>query len=662
MLPLQSLAGSLCAFLALSLSSAGQSLNSNIVIVSNNDLNPSNTNRASALFLKSSVTCEEAQQSCGELQESLLPAPISTGLTAENVTAALTSERHGANIHLNQHIWIAGGCAVFTVGTSHTCDADTSLDLSNRYPTLCTNTAPLTRSNVTSYDTSRQIEVSTPSAGGIKFAESTAGAETAVRDALEYGPRCAQPPNVDNGHRVWTEEDCLQLNVYSPTVVGGQAADCTPSFPVMFFIHGGGLNHGDSGPFPYNMTTSGYVGPSVSNIFDGTNLVSHGGVVLVTINYRLTTLGWFNASNAALKDTLLALQWVQDNIEAFGGDPTKVLIYGESAGGIMTRYLLGTNPKYTEGLFSTAILESDFGTSNPFSSPQLALNTSLELAKYVGCASNSSTILTESDVECVANTSAGDLATASYNLRIAWTIVVDGDYVLNDIASSIMDWHSTARVPIIWAANQCEYCYFLPTTLTPDSPPSSFVSELSHYFNETQIQRILNQTELYPYETAPSSDGISGAVLQLAQLLTDWFVHCPGTHLASLSANTTNRNVYKILFNVGLGSTITPRPTTCIGQVCHADELYLVFATAETDNLYQPLTDFQVSVTQEIIKRWTSFAWTGDPNYEGAVQWPPYTGDNEYVLGLTGNIQPYRVDQCDFIRTQLGLVYGVGTY
>lgn len=70
------------------------------------------------------------------------------------------------------------------------------------------------------------------------------------------------------------------------------------------------------------------------------------------MNYRLTTLGWFNASNAALKDTLLALQWVQDNIEAFGGDPTKVLIYGESAGGIMTRYLLGTNPKYTEGLFS----------------------------------------------------------------------------------------------------------------------------------------------------------------------------------------------------------------------------------------------------------------------------------------------------------------------
>ncbi|KAG2146243.1 alpha beta-hydrolase [Suillus clintonianus] len=695
MLPLRSLAN-LCTFLALDLPlfSAGKYINTTIVIVSNNDLNPSNTNRASALFLKSSMTCEEAQQSCGDLQESLLPAPISTGLTAENLTTALTSERHGAALDLNQNIWIAGsgGCTVFTVGTSHTyeTDTDTSPDLSSRYPALCTNSAPLTRSNVTSYDTSRQIEVSTPSAGvlrgfrdkfsfrflGIKFAKSPAGAgrfkppialqvsRDTVRDALEYGPRCAQPPNVDNGHMVWTEEDCLQLNVYSPIVVlGGQAEQSTSKLPVMFFIHGGGLNHGDSGPFPYNMTTSGYVGPSTSNIFDGTNLVSYGGVVLVTINYRLTTLGWFNASNAALKDALLALQWVQDNVEAFGGDPTRVLLYGESAGGFMTRYLLGTNPKYTEGLFSAAILESDYGTSNPFSSPNVALNTSLQLAKHVGCASNSSTSLTGSDVECVANVSAGSLAIASFNLGIAWTVVVDGDYVLNDIAGSIMDG-ICARVPTIWATNQCEYCYFLPATLAPDSPPSSFISELPNYFNETQIQRILNQPELYPYETASSSNGISGAVLQLAQLLTDWFIRCPDTNLASLEANTTNPgNAYKILFAVGLGSTITPNPATCLGQVCHADELYLVFATAETDNLYQPLTDFQVAATQETIKRWTSLAWTGDPNYEGAaVQWPPYTGDNEFVLGSTGSIQPYRVDQCDFIRTQLGLVYGDGTY
>lgn len=135
---------------------------------------------------------------------------------------------------------------------------------------------------------------------------------------------------------LYSEEDCLSLNVYSPVVVGETPLDVSPKLPVMFYstlvlylssfsqrcfiVHGGGLNTGNSGPFPYNMTTDGYVGNSISNIYDGTNLVSYGGVVLVTINYRLTAFGWFNASNVALKDTLLALHWVQDNIGAFGGD------------------------------------------------------------------------------------------------------------------------------------------------------------------------------------------------------------------------------------------------------------------------------------------------------------------------------------------------------
>ncbi|KIJ64610.1 hypothetical protein HYDPIDRAFT_167886 [Hydnomerulius pinastri MD-312] len=681
----------LSTLFALASLSFAQSFITDVVIVSNNDLNPSNPNRASALLLKSPVTCEEAQQTCSELQETLLPAPTSTGLTAANLTDVLTSEKHGAALDSWQNLWIAGspGCSVFTPGVAPSYGSESPPDLSARLPALCTNSAPLTRSNVTSYDTTRQIDVSTPAAGilrgfrdkftwrflGIKFAESPAGenrfqppialqvSPDTVRPALEYGLQCAQPPDADNGHLLYTGEDCLQLNVYSPVAIGGSSPDTAPKLPVMFFIHGGGLNTGDSGPFPFNMTTDGYVGPSKANVYDGTNLVSYGGVVLVTINYRLSGLGWFNASNAALKDALLALHWVQDNIEAFGGDKTKVLIYGESAGGTMTRYLLGTNPAYTEGLFSAAVLESDFGTSTPFYSPELALNTSLTVAKYLGCASNTSTVLTEADVACVQQVPAGDVVMASYNLGLSWDIVVDGDYVLNDIAASIRDG-MYARVPTIWASNQCEYCYFLPTTLAPNSPPSSFASELPVWFNSTQIERIVNQTTLYPYDTAPSEDGISGAVLQLGQLMTDYYVHCPSTYLASLESNTTNPgNAYKILFAVGLGNPMTANPSTCPGQVCHADELYYVFATAETDNLYQPLTTQQVATTQEAIKRWTSLAWTGNPNYEGAVvEWPPYTGNNELILNATLSIEPYHVAQCDFIDSQLGLVFGDGIY
>lgn len=220
-----------------------------VVIVTNNDLNPSNPNRAGALYLKSGFTCPEAVLACAVLQESLLPAPNSTaGLTAANLSVALTSERHGAALDTTQQIWLAGEgasprsfylclipvcstntrnyteeglCSVFTpsyqYGGEYTPSAPGSVDLSTSLPVLCTNSAPLTRSNITA-DTSRQIQLSTPSAGvltgyrdkfswrflGIKYAEPPTGearflpptpvqvSSDTVRSALEYGPACAQ--------------------------------------------------------------------------------------------------------------------------------------------------------------------------------------------------------------------------------------------------------------------------------------------------------------------------------------------------------------------------------------------------------------------------------------------------------------------------------------
>ncbi|KDQ52043.1 hypothetical protein JAAARDRAFT_184634 [Jaapia argillacea MUCL 33604] len=665
----------ICASLVLATAQIAKAWSSypdtDVVVVSNNDLDSTNINRASALYLKSpTFTCAEAESACAALQETLLPPPSDyTGLTNANISSALVNP-------------IYAGCSIFTPSSASLSNAS---DFNQQLPALCTNSAPLTRSNSSSTDISRQISLSTPSAGiltgyrdkfswrflGIKYATSTRFAppvavnvgEEEVRNTTAYGPICAQPPDADNGHLVWTNEDCLTLNVFSPVVNTGSVLDPTaPKLPVMFFIHGGGLNTGDSGPFPYNMTTSGYVGPSISNIYDGTNLVSYGGVVLVTINYRLTAFGWFNASNAALKDALMALEWVQDNIEAFGGDKTKVLIYGESAGGTMTRYLLGTNPKYTAGLFSAAVLESDFSASNPFYSPRLALNTSLGLAKTLNCTPESTTTFDSTIASCVAALPAADVALASYNLGISWDITIDGDYVLADIASSIRDG-AYGRVPTIFASNQCEYCYFLPSTINPKNTSATvFTDNLGLFINSTDAALVANQTTLYPYDTAapPAGGVISGAFFELAQFVTDYDVHCPNTYLASLMTNTTNPgNVYKVEFTIGLGSPLTPNPATCVGQVCHADELYFAFATAETDSLYQPLTPLQLETTREIIKRWTNLARNGTPNYSGAsLVWPPYTGDNEVLIGSPDSVEAYRVAQCDFIEGQLGLVFG----
>ncbi|KAF9222951.1 alpha beta-hydrolase [Gyrodon lividus] len=671
-------------------SAAASTDGTDVVIVSNNDLDPLNYNRASVILLKDNFTCIEAQGACEGLQESLIQAPTPNGLNADGLSLYLTSPRHGAQLPASQQLWISGingSCSVFQSNQDSNAVSSSS-DSSQRLPALCTNAAYLTRSNITLPNTDFTIDVPTANAGiltgfrdkfsfrflGVKYAQPTGGqgrfqppealqvsADT-QRSALEYGPMCAQVPDADNGHQLYTSEDCLSLNVYTPVVHVDKTGEGSPAkLPVMFFIHGGGLNTGDSGPFPYNMTTSGFVGNSTANIYDGTNLVSFGGVVLVTINYRLNAFGFFNGSNAAFHDVLLALSWVQDNIGAFGGDKSRVMVFGESAGGSMTRFLLGANPKHTQGLLSAAAVLSDFPTSYPFLTSEESMDRSLTLAKALDCEPCSTTTLTDTGYSCVTQKSASDIVNASLKANIQWSITIDGDYILGNIEDSIKDGNYT-KVPTIWSNTVCEFCYFIPSSIPPDSPPSTFPGDVAMFFNDTDTRTVLKRPDLYPYQTALSKDGISGSVITLADLLTDYYVHCPSSYLASLETNATKgqTKVYKADFSVGLGSPLTPNPSTCTGQVCHADDLYLVFATAETDNLYQPMSLDQVHLMQEVVSRWTELAWTGTPNYEGApAQWDPFVGDNDYVVGANYSyaVQPYRKAQCDFVTAQLGFVF-----
>jgi len=172
-----------------------------------------------------------------------------------------------------------------------------------------------------------------------------------IRDAIEFGPISIQPPRPAAGpfagimghSQERTSEDCLYLNVWTPGLDDGRR-------PVMVWIHGGGLSSG-SGSSP---------------AYDGAPLASRGDVVIVTINYRLGALGFLpdpvladgdeTEGNFGFHDMLAALRWVQDEIVAFGGDPSNVTIFGESAGGIAVGILLAS--PLAEGLFQHAIIQS----------------------------------------------------------------------------------------------------------------------------------------------------------------------------------------------------------------------------------------------------------------------------------------------------------------
>jgi len=204
----------------------------------------------------------------------------------------------------------------------------------------------------------RGIPYAQPPVGALRWrAPKALPAWQATREALSFGSSCVQfassigDDSVDPGTPVG-REDCLFLNVFAPARERGALPQHPDArMPVMFWIHGGGNTIG------------------TSSFYDGGNLATTHGVVVVTMNYRLGPFGWFRhpaladgaspeeqSGNFGLLDLVHALGWVRDNIAAFGGNPDNVTIFGESAGGRNVVQLLVT--PLARGLFHRAIVQS----------------------------------------------------------------------------------------------------------------------------------------------------------------------------------------------------------------------------------------------------------------------------------------------------------------
>ncbi len=183
-------------------------------------------------------------------------------------------------------------------------------------------------------------------------------------EAVEFGASCVQfagmsgPGSGAEGAELAGDEDCLYLNVFAPPFPPGEVPTGEERLPVMVWIHGGGNSVGDALPY------------------EGSLLAKAGPVVVVTIHYRLGVFGWFAhaslrdgadradaSGNFGTLDVVAALEWVRDNIAAFGGDPDRVLVFGESAGGTDTHAML-LSPR-AAGLFHRAIAQSGSAQTTP---------------------------------------------------------------------------------------------------------------------------------------------------------------------------------------------------------------------------------------------------------------------------------------------------------
>ena len=278
---------------------------------------------------------------------------------------------------------------------------------------------------------------------------------TETRKATAKGMACAQKGSLTSTFDSTTGEDCLTVNVWTPNV------PASASLPVLVWIHGGGFVIGSGGDAAY----------------DGKNLSEKSGFVVVSLNYRLGALGFLglpalkgevashpSTGGYGLEDQRVALEWVKANIAAFGGDPAKVTLFGESAGGASTCMHL-VSPK-SKGLFQRAIIQS--GPCDLVNSEASAAAYGDQLAEALGCK-------TAPDVlACLRGKTAQEIITAGPAASIAgeiWYPSVDG-WNLPDQPSKLVEAGSFEKMPTIFGTNADEGTLFIqlggPTSMIPD--------------------------------------------------------------------------------------------------------------------------------------------------------------------------------------------------
>jgi len=393
-------------------------------------------------------------------------------------------------------------------------------------------------------------------------------------------------------------EDCLTLNVAAP-----EAPDTGP-LPVMVFVHGGGY----------------ILGSSATPIYDGVDLARRG-CVYVSVNYRLGALGCLDLSslstddviidsNLFLRDVVLALRWVKDNIAAFGGDPDNVTVFGESAGAHIVSSLLAIPD--AEGLFAQAISESP--ASGMTRSTDVAAEFAARYAALLGARNKDAahTLLKASPAELVAaqNRLIND---GMREMLGAFPIgpVFGDDYLPLDPVVAMRDGKAH-RVPLIVGTNADEgrlFTRFLQLLPTTEPMIEALLAELDPVARE----RITGAYPDYPGRSACIKLGgdfaFSSAAWQIAE--------AHGRHTPTY----TYRYDYapRILRWSGLGAT-------------HATELLAVFGVYRTRFgalLTAPIDRRSaLRVTNEVQRRWRSFSRTGNPG-DG---WPAYTDTDRGVM------------------------------
>jgi len=504
-----------------------------------------------------------------------------------------------------------------------------------------------------------------------------------VREATDFGSVCAQitspvlgsspgefsedcPESCTGEFCCTGQEDCLTLNVWTP------AHSPDDALPVMVWIHGGGWNIG-SGSQP---------------LHDGALLAHTGGVVVITFNYRLGPLGFlahpllsaeasYGASgNYGLLDQVLLLEWVRENAREFGGDPSNVTVFGESAGGGSVCHLVAS--PLAGGLFHRAVIQSAscpaapairyLDVAAPVSDTPSAHEQGLEAEAKLGCEGATDPLA------CMRDHTPGELfeelepSTGGFVGGVRFWPIVDGDF-LPDAPGVIIEQGAHNAVPLIGGANANEIGLWRTFAIIPGLggegwtlehadatvDPAAFVTAVNVWFGLAYGQQVL---ALYPEVTTGSE-----AVLAYERLLTDLLFVCTTRRYVRAFAHAESRTWLYLFTRVPPGSYADKE---LFGAIHGAEIKYPLGTLAEAEAIALPLTEDDDSLSAAMMSYWVRFAHTGDVNGGGAVSWPAFDDAGDRHLELAWPLaagDSLRQQQCDlFDEFRQSLVcQGVGS-
>jgi len=432
-----------------------------------------------------------------------------------------------------------------------------------------------------------------------------------VRACTDFGPSCPQPRPMIGDEPVKASEDCLFLNVWT----AAKAAD--EKRPVMLWIHGGGYTTGSGS----------------SKIYDGEALARQG-VVLVTINYRLGPFGFFAhpllskesdkgvSGNYGLLDQMAALRWVKTNIAAFGGDPERVTIFGESAGAGSVCHLM-VSP-LAKGLFHRAIAQSGTGQNahrhlrETWFGMEAWEKTGERLARQLGCdtASDPLAALRAKSADEILTTA--NPAQGLFGRGTKYWPVVDG-WVIPDEPALLFEAGKQHPVPLIIGSNADEITIYLRQL--PISNVAGYHALMRLFFKE----RAAEVLKLFP----ATADAEVQAAINRA--MTDCSFLTPAKAVARDMAKVKERAFFYHFTRVppfgqsrNLGSF-------------HSAEIPYVFGNLTGLWALDPKGK---DLAGAMSACWARFAATGDPNGPGLPPWPAYNAKGDPYLEFGDAVKP----------------------